>query len=55
MSLLQKHEELRGILEMIVYAKQHGMLDHPTAKDLLAKALAEVGVVVAPSGFRQGH
>ena len=51
--MLQKHEELRGFLEMIVYAKEKGMMDHREAKDLWLRALEDAGAKVVGSGGRQ--
>ena len=51
--MIQKHEELRGFLEMIVYAKEKGMMDHREAKELWLSAIVEVGGKVDRSGGRQ--
>jgi len=40
-NLLQKSDALRVVLEMIVYAKEKGMMDHKEARDLFQKALLE--------------
>jgi hypothetical protein len=50
--MLQKHVELRGFLDMIITAKEKGMIDHREAKDLWLRALAEAGMSVTPSAGR---
>lgn len=39
--MLSRVTELRQLVEMIVYAKREGMMDHREAKELWLKAMAE--------------
>lgn len=53
--LLQNHEALNGILAMIVYAKEKGMMDHRESRDLWQRTLADAGVNLLQAGpNRQG-
>jgi hypothetical protein len=54
MSLLQNHEALQGILAMIVYAKEKGMMDHREARDLWQQSLKDAGVKTTVGPVNRG-
>jgi hypothetical protein len=39
--MLSRIDDLRKLVEMIVYAKEKGMMDHREAKELWLKAMTE--------------
>lgn len=49
-----KADYLRKMVRTVVYAKQHGMLDHPEARNILHQAFRECGVELLQRGTGPG-
>jgi hypothetical protein len=47
---MEQAEFLRKMVRTVVYAKQHGMLDHPEARNVLHQAFRSCGLEIPQRG-----